>query len=93
MEPTTMHTDYLAHLAQDAADQLTALAYEPTVTEMLEGALVFDSRNLPAGTVCSMARKGYLVKFGSPMQGVQYWTLTEAGFDAVRLTWWSKPCR
>ena len=91
-QPNPSCVDYLADLRQlfmEEAQSLYSIADDCQVyltDEMIiEGAVVIDPRNLVSpGTIYSMARKGYLVRFGAKMQGVQYWTLTQSGLDAVR---------
>ena len=85
--------DYLSDLRENFMDELkrispsheSGLTASPTDAEIIEGAVVIDARNLHArGTVYSMCRKKYIVQFGEKMDGVQYWTLTAEGLEAVR---------
>ena len=55
-----------------------------TRESLLDGSCVIDSRNFANPSTCRLAsRAGLITKFGSRMQTVQYWMLTEKGFDTL----------
>lgn len=86
-QPNRSCVNYMADLRQQFDAEMAKLVpvYDPTDEEIMEGAVVIDSRNFSSrGTIFSMSRKGYLTKFGDPVQGVQYWVLTKTGLAAIR---------
>lgn len=91
--PSRPLVDYLSDLREQFMDELkrispsheSGLTASPTDADIIEGAVVLDARNFHArGTVYSMCRKKYIARFGEKMEGVQYWTLTAEGLEAVR---------
>ena len=58
--------------------------YDCTREAILEGSIALDARNFINPQTASILSRARIIKrFGSPMQGVQYYILTPKGYDIL----------
>lgn len=81
----TLDTAHLTDLSQNYNYELENLSvYESTREAVLDGSVVLDPRNFNHSTTLrTLVRLGMVKRFGDRQQGVQYYILTDKGWDAL----------